>query len=119
MTKLPGTPPASVKIVDGISRAAVKARGAGIVVADPEGAAGTSGRGGRTSEPPGILQVRVHDRRHALNVRDEVRLFVMLRLRYSREQKKRKSENGQRLPCGKHLRILPKRDFRREARCMP
>ena len=71
--------------VDGISRAAVKARGAGIVVADPEGAAGTSGRGGRTSEPPGILQVRVHDRRHALNVRDEVRLFVMLRLRYSGE----------------------------------
>src|SRR5260370_11495925 len=98
---------------EGVTLAVVQGRGAGVVVADPEGAAGGAG------EAPGILQIGVERRRHTLNVGDEVRLFVMLRLCYDREQEKRKSKDKKRLPrptYGQHLRILPKRDFRSETR---
>src|SRR5437867_315974 len=93
--------------VDGIAAAIEEAGGAGVVVADPPWA---SARG--AGQPPRVRQIRVNDRRHPRNVGDEVRLFVMLRLRYGGEQEKRKSKNGEKLPrikCGQHLRITPKR----------
>src|SRR5260221_5056968 len=61
------------------------------------------------------------DGSHPCDIGDQVRLFVVLRWGYRREQEKRKGQYWKRLPgltCGQHLRILPKRDFRRETRPM-
>src|SRR6266446_2466775 len=61
--------------------AGVKGGGARIVVGDPKRAAAR-----RAGEAPGILKIGVGNRGHTGEVRYQVRLFVMLRLRCSREQ---------------------------------
>src|SRR6266849_4676958 len=69
-----------------VTFAVVEGRGAGVVVRHPPGAAG----GAR--ETPRVLQVGVDGRSHPGDVGDEIRLFVMLRLRYKGEQEKRKNK---------------------------
>src|SRR6266446_6131095 len=82
---------------------------------------GASARG--TSQSPRVFQIGVGRVRggNRSQIRNQVRLFVVLRLGYRGEQEKRKGDNWKRLPgltCGQHLRILPKRDFRCETRPM-
>src|SRR6267378_5424424 len=82
--------------VAGAPVAAEEARGPGVVIADPPGAARAAGKS------PGILQVGVNRGGHA-NVGNEVGLFVMLCLYERREEEKRKTKYRERLPifcCG-------------------
>src|SRR5258707_456978 len=61
---------------------------------------------GGAGETPRIFQIGIERGSHTCDVGDQVRLFVVLRLRNCREQEKRKSCCWKKLPgltCGRHL----------------